>query len=88
MYSTATSYYHEQLTNVLQDFGHTFQDLGLPESLPEFTSLLQKGFVMEFLIVTIIKPILAIKVSITRMKARKEFELWYIEMILNFYFEK
>ena len=75
MYSTATSYYHEQLTNVLQDFGHTFQDLGLPESLPEFTSLLQKGFVMEFLIVTIIKPILAIKVSITRMKARKDGDL-------------
>ena len=70
MYSTATSYYHEQLTNVLQDFGHTFQDLGLPESLPEFTSLLQKGFVMEFLIVTIIKPILAIKVSITSTNAR------------------
>ena len=64
MYSTAASYYHEQLTNVLQDFGYTFHDLGLPESLPEFTSLLQKGFVMEFLIVTIVKPILGIKVII------------------------
>ena len=62
MYSTATSYYHEQLTNVLQDFGYTLSDIELPESLPEFTSLLQKGFVMEFLIVTIIKPILGIKV--------------------------
>jgi len=72
MYSTATSYYHEQLTNVLQDFGHTFQDLGLPESLPEFTSLLQKGFVMEFLIVTIIKPILAIKEPGKLLKWHKE----------------
>ena len=74
MYSTATSYYHEQLTNVLQDFGHTFQDLGLPESLPEFTSLLQKGFVMEFLIVTIIKPILAIKVSIVNILEKRSFK--------------
>ena len=48
----------------MQDFGYTLNDIGLPESLPEFTSLLQKGFVVEFLIVTIIKPILGIKVRI------------------------
>ena len=65
MYSTAIAYYHEQLTNVLQDFGYTLSDAGLPESLPEFTSLLQKGFVMEFLIVTIIKPILGVKVRVS-----------------------
>ena len=65
MYSTAIAYYHEQLTNVLQDFGYTLSDAGLPELLPEFTSLLQKGFVMEFLIVTIIKPILGIKVRVS-----------------------
>ena len=63
MYTTATSYYHEQLTNVLQDFGYTLTDIGLSDSLPEFTSLLQKGIIMEFLIVTIIKPILGIKVG-------------------------
>lgn len=72
MYSTAIAYYHEQLTNVLQDFGYTLNDAGLPESLPEFTSLLQKGFVMEFLIVTIIKPILGIKDPEKLLKWHKE----------------
>ena len=68
MYSTAISYYHEQLNIVLDGFGYTLSDIALPENLPEFTALLQRSLVLEFLIVTIIKPIVSITVRVTLIK--------------------
>ena len=64
MYSSAVSYYHEQLNIVLDGFGYTLSDISLPENLPEFTSLLQRSLVLEFLIVTVIKPIVSIPVRV------------------------
>ena len=55
----AFTYYHEQLGHVLESFGLGFKDLGLPSEYPAFSSLLRKCLVLEFLIVTIVKPILA-----------------------------
>lgn len=55
----AFQYYHEQLGNVLESFKLEPSDLGLPPAFTEFSSLLRKCLVLEFLIVTVIKPILS-----------------------------
>ena len=57
----AFEYYFEQLRNVLDSFNCTYADLGIPDSFPEFQSLLKKCLVLEFLIVTVIKPILGVE---------------------------
>ncbi len=59
--ATAFEYYHDALRNVLDSFGVSYEDLGVPASYPEFASLLRKCLVLEFLIVTVIKPILSIE---------------------------
>lgn len=56
----ALEYYFEQLRNGIESFNCSYPDLGLPETFPEFASLLKKCLVMEFLIVTVIKPILSL----------------------------
>jgi hypothetical protein len=56
----AFEYYFEALRNVLDSFNVSYSDLGIPDSYPEFSSLLRKCLVLEFLIVTVIKPILSI----------------------------
>ena len=45
---------------VLESFECTFDDLNLPKTLPEFTSLVRKCLVLEFIIVTVVKPILSV----------------------------
>ena len=57
----AFEYYFEQLRNVLDSFNCTYADLGIPDSFSEFESLLKKCLVLEFLIVTVIKPILGVE---------------------------
>ena len=57
----AFEYYFEQLRNVLDSFNVTYADLGIPDDFPEFESLLKKCLVLEFLIVTVIKPILGVE---------------------------
>ena len=49
------------LKNVLEGFNLTLTDLDLPETFPEFFTLLRKSLVLEFLIVTVIKPILCLE---------------------------
>lgn len=48
------------LNTVLEGFHLTLADLDLPEDFPSFYALLRKSLVLEFLIVTVIKPILCL----------------------------
>ena len=61
MFKKAVQYYHDQLKNVLESFNCTMEDLGLPDDLPGFARLLQRSLVLEFLVVTVIKPIVSLK---------------------------
>ena len=74
MYKTALEYYFEQLTIVLESFNCTLADLNLPENFPEFQSLLKKCLVLEFIIVTVIKPIIGIPQPKKLLKWHKETE--------------
>lgn len=53
-------YYFEMLKTVLEGFHLTMTDLNLPEDFGSFYTLLRKSLVLEFLIVTVIKPILGL----------------------------
>uniref|UniRef100_A0A0K2T6X4 CHK kinase-like domain-containing protein n=1 Tax=Lepeophtheirus salmonis TaxID=72036 RepID=A0A0K2T6X4_LEPSM len=57
----AFKYYFEALQSVLTSFNLTLTDLELPESFEEFNKILQKSLVLEFLLVTVVKPIMALK---------------------------
>ena len=59
-YTTALEYYYEQLTVVLETFNFSLEDLDLPSTFPEFASLVKKCLVLEFIIVTVVKPIMMI----------------------------
>ncbi len=59
-YLQVLKYYFEQLGNVLESFELTYADLELPADFGDFSSLLKKCLVLEFLIVTIIKPVMSI----------------------------
>ena len=59
-YNTALEYYFDQLKVVLETFNSTLDDLGLPKTFQEFASLVKKCLVLEFIIVTVVKPILMI----------------------------
>jgi hypothetical protein len=61
MCNAAIEYYFEMLKNVLEGFHLTLADLNLPTEFPEFFTLLRKSLVLEFLIVTVIKPILCLE---------------------------
>ncbi len=75
MYATALEYYFEQLTIVLESFEVAPADLGLPDNLAEFSSLLKKCLVLEFLIVTIVKPIVSLPKPKKLLKWHKESEM-------------
>ncbi|XP_059096049.1 uncharacterized protein LOC131890667 [Tigriopus californicus] len=61
LYLKAMEYYFDQLRNVLDSFGYSYQDLDLPDNFQDFSSLLKKCLVLEFLIVTVIKPIMSLE---------------------------
>ncbi len=65
-------YYFDQLSNVLETFQLSPKHLGLPTTLAEFSSLLKKCLVLEFLIVTIVKPILSVDKPDKLLKWHKE----------------
>ena len=60
MYEFAIKHYYDELKNVLETFNCTLEDYGLPDTLSEFRSLIRRGFVLEFLIVTSLRPVLNI----------------------------
>ena len=60
MYAMALEYYYEQLTIVLETFECSLDDLNLPKNFSEFASLLKKCLVLEFIVVTVVKPIIMI----------------------------
>ena len=60
MYAMALEYYYEQLTIVLETFECSLEDLNLPKSFSEFASLVKKCLVLEFIVVTVVKPIIMI----------------------------
>ena len=60
MYAMALEYYYEQLTIVLETFERSLDDLNLPKNFSEFASLLKKCLVLEFIVVTVVKPIIMI----------------------------
>ena len=68
LYEFSLSHYYSELKNVLETFGCSLTTFGLPESLAEFRSLVRRGFVLEFLIVTTLRPVL----NITRWRIRKQ----------------
>lgn len=72
MFNQAVEYYFDQLRNVLESFNCSYSDLGLPETFPEFKSLLSKCLVLEFLIVTVIKPIMSLENPNKLLKWHKE----------------
>lgn len=74
LFDTAVEYYFDQLRTVLESFNVSYEDLGIPDTLPEFTSLLKKCLVLEFLIVTVIKPIMSIEKHEKLLKWHKETE--------------
>lgn len=47
-------------------------DLHLPDDLPGFASLLQKSLVLEFIVVTVVKPIVSLKDPAKLLKWHKE----------------
>ena len=60
MYAMALEYYYEQLTIVLETFECSLEDLNLPKTFSEFASLVKKCLVLEFIVVTVVKPIIMI----------------------------
>ena len=74
MYSTALEYYHEQISIVLDSFHCSLEDLNLPQTLSEFKSLVKKCLVLEFIVVTVVKPILMIPNPKKLLKWHKETE--------------
>ena len=73
-YLTALKYYYEQLTVVLESFNSTLDDLGLPNTFPEFASLVKRCLVLEFIVVTVVKPIMMIPEPEKLLKWHKETE--------------
>jgi len=72
LFKKAVEYYHDQLKNVLESFNCTMEDLDLPEDLPGFGRLLQRSLVLEFLVVTVIKPIVSLKNPEALLRWHKE----------------
>ena len=67
-------YYYEQLTVVLESFNSTLDDLGLPNTFAEFASLVKRCLVLEFIVVTVVKPIMMIPEPEKLLKWHKETE--------------
>ena len=63
LYTFAFKHYYQELSNVLETFNNSLRDHQLPENLADFRSLIRRGFVLEFLIVTVLRPVLSITCS-------------------------
>jgi hypothetical protein len=74
MYATALEYYFEQLAAVLESFEYSLSDLDLPDTVSEFASLLKKCLVLEFIVVTVVKPIISLNNPAKLLKWHKESE--------------
>ena len=76
LYEFAFRHYYDELKNVLDTFNSDLKTFGLPEQFAEFRSVLRRGFVLEFLIVTVLRPVM----NITKPQ---EMMTWY-EKILKY----
>jgi len=56
----ALEHYSTQFQYVLSSFGKTAQDANLPENLKDFSKIIKRCFILEFLNVVIINPIIQI----------------------------
>ena len=74
MYLTALEYYYEQLQVVIESFNFSLESLGLPLSFQQFASLVKRCLVLEFIVVTIVKPIMSIPEPEKLLKWHKETE--------------
>ena len=74
LYEFAFHHYFDELKNVLQTFKSDLKDFGLPEDFHEFRSLVRRGFVLEFLIVTVLRPVMNINNPEEIMK-------WYRKLV-------
>merc|ERR1712106_977226 len=72
--SMAFEHYYVELKNVLETFSTELKDFGLPDNKHEFRSLLRRGFVLEFLIVVILRPVL-------NMNNPEEVLQWYKKLL-------
>ena len=75
MYLTALEYYYEQLQVVIESFNFSLESLGLPLSFQQFASLVKRCLVLEFIVVTVVKPIMSIPEPEKLLKWHKETEI-------------
>ena len=61
LYEFTFKHYFQELKNVLETFGTTLEENGLPNNIADFRSLIRRGYVLEFMIVTSLRPVLNIK---------------------------
>ena len=55
MLEFALEHYSSQMQIVLSSFGKTAKDVGLPENVKEFSKVIKRCFLLEFLNVVVIK---------------------------------
>ena len=61
LYEFTFRHYFQELKNVLETFETTLEEHGLPNNMADFRSLIRRGYVLEFMIVTSLRPVLNIK---------------------------
>merc|ERR1711892_637776 len=74
LYEFAFHHYYDELKNVLHSFNADLKDFGFPGDFAEFRSLVRRGFVLEFLIVTVLRPVMNINNPEEIMKWYKKLE--------------
>merc|ERR1712106_447644 len=74
LYEFAFHHYYDELKNVLHTFSSDLKDFGFPGDFAEFRSLVRRGFVLEFLIVTVLRPVMNITNPEEIMKWYKKLE--------------
>merc|ERR1711892_1010703 len=74
LYEFAFHHYYDELKNVLHSFNADLKDFGFPGDFAEFRSLVRRGFVLEFLIVTVLRPVMNITNPEEIMKWYKKLE--------------
>jgi len=70
MLEFALEHYSSQMQIVLSSFGKTAKDVGLPETVKEFSKVIKRCFLLEFLNVVVINPIMQIPEPV-------ELRTWY-----------
>ncbi|CAM6053922.1 unnamed protein product [Sphagnum tenellum] len=61
LYPVALEYYFDMLKTVLGTFKCSYAELGIPDDFGGFASLLKRCLVLEFLTVTVIKPVMSLE---------------------------